>query len=127
MLRPDIRSLMNDPDIGGGQSFVIVRSYHRRLKGRLDDSPTVTRISATGSIQPAGVEVLQQLPEADRSGKVIIIRSETQMQMGSTDSEGDLQPDEIEHNGERYKVLQAKDWTKWGMSVAYATKVGQVV
>lgn len=126
MLRPDIRSLMNDPDIGGGQSFVIVRSYYQRSKGRLDTTPVVVRIDAVGSVQPAGVDALQQLPEADRSGKVIIIRSETKMQMGSTDANGDLQPDNIEYGGELYKVLQSKDWEKWGMSVAYATRIGVI-
>lgn len=122
-LRPDVTELLNDPDIGGGQSFDIIRRTLVREKGRLGAEQTVT-IKATGSIQPAGVDVLQQLPEGDRSGEVIVVRTTTAIQIGNTGATSDLLADEIRHNGSRYKVLQLKGWGKWGMYCAYATRIG---
>ena len=125
-LRPDVTELLNDPDIGGGQSFDIIRRTLVREKGRLGAEQTVT-IKATGTLQPAGFEALQQLPEADRSENVMIIRTTTPLQIGKSGDASDTLSDEIEYSGEKYKILQLKDWGKWGMYVAYVTRVGDVI
>lgn len=125
MLSPDIREILYDPDVGGGQAFIVERKTKKRSKGRLSDEAEVEIINAIGSVQPAGVDVLQQLQEADRRNTVIVVRTETPMQMGSTGDDGDVLADEILYRGGRYKILQLKDWTAWGMSVAYATRVGE--
>lgn len=128
MLRPDITQMLEDPDIGGGQPFTIVRRARTRVKGRFDSgATTTTRIAATGTLQPAGFEALQQLPEADRSENVMIIRTTTPLQIGKSGDASDTLSDEIEYSGEKYKILQLKDWGKWGMYVAYVTRVGDVI
>lgn len=124
-LKPDVRRLLTDTDIGGGQGFVIIRRSRVRYKGRMGEE-TVSRINAVGSVQPAGVDVLQQLPEGDRSGQVIIIRTATRIQTGSAGDSSDTLSDEVEYNGGRYKILQLKDWSAWGMWTAYATRIGDV-
>lgn len=126
MLNPDLRELLYDTDVGGGRTFTIFRRSKVRAKGRLTDGDTIT-IEAVGSVQPLGADALQQLQESDRTGQVIIARSETAMQMGSTDDEGDLLADEIEYNGDRYKILQLKNWGEWGIYAAIATRTGKAV
>lgn len=126
MLNPDVRQMLQDPDIGGGEPFVIVRKTTTRQKGETV-AASVERINATGTLQPAGNDALQQLPEADRSGEVLIVRSPVPLQMGSTKSDGEILADEIEYAGRVYKILQLRDWRQWGMWAAYVTKVGDVV
>lgn len=122
MLLPNITHLLNDPDVGGGQPFVIVRREAIRRKGR-EGTKTETRISATGSVQPAGENALEQLPEADRDKEVHIFRTTEPIQMGESTDAGDTFADEIEYNGDLFKVLRDKNWSPWGMYVAFATKI----
>ena len=124
MLQPDLRELLYDKDVGGGRSFTIIRRSKIRSKGRLSDGETET-INAVGSVQPLGADALQQLPESDRTGQVIIARTETAMQIGSTSDTGDLLADEIEYNGDRFKILQLKNWGEWGIYAAIATRIGK--
>lgn len=124
MLQPDLRELLYDEDIGGGRVFTIIRRSKVRSKGRLTDGQTET-ITAVGSVQPLGADSLQQLPESDRTGQVIIARTEIAMQIGSTSDTGDLLADEIEYNGDRFKILQLKNWGEWGVYAAIATRIGE--
>ena len=120
-LLPDITGLLDDPDVGGGQAFTIIRTTVQRSKGRAS-TPTVRRIPATGSVQPVGENTLNQLPEGDREDAVYIIRSLTPFQNGSSSGTEDVLPDEVEYCGERYKLLKTKEWRAWGMNVAILTR-----
>ena len=120
-LLPDITGLLDDPDVGGGQAFVIIRTTVQRRKGRAS-TPTVERIPATGSVQPVSENQLEQLPEGDRDQADYIIRSTTPFQDGSSSGTETVLPDEIEYDGERYKLLKTKEWHKWGMHVAIVTR-----
>lgn len=120
---PDITMLLDDPDIGGGQSFVIRRVATGRVKGR-DQVIRVEIIPATGSVQPADQNALQQLPEADRENEVKVFRTSKQpFQNGSSDSTGSILSDTLIYQGDHYKILKTKDWSQWGMYVAFATKI----
>ncbi len=120
-LLPDITGLLDDPDIGGGQAFVIIRTTVQRRKGRAS-APTVERIPATGSVQPVNENQLEQLPEGDRDKADCIIRSTTPFQNGSSSETVTVLPDEVEYLGERYKLLKTKEWRQWGMHVAIVTR-----
>lgn len=124
MLNPDITMLLDDPDVGGGQDFVIVRVTTQRVKGR-DIVLNKETIPATGSVQAADQDVLEQLPEADRDNDVKVFRTTKPLQNGSSDESGSVLSDELIYNGDHYKILKTKDWSKWGMYVAYATKVNR--
>ncbi len=125
VLKPDVRELLMDEDIGGGEEFVIIRRVKERVKGRtVEPQGASPRITAYGTLQPAGLDALQQLPEADRSGEVLVVRTTTRLQMGKTGDDYEMLSDEIEYNGGRYKILQLADWNRWGMYRAYVTKVG---
>lgn len=122
MQNPDITMLLDDPDVGGGQSFVIRRVTTKRVKGR-DQVIRVELIPATGSVQPADQNALEQLPEADRENEVKVFRTTKPMQNGSTDNAGSVLSDVLIYQGDHYKILKTKDWSQWGMYVAYATKI----
>lgn len=118
MLRPDVSMLLNDPELGGGQAFEI----HRRERNRVNDTDVVTKIPASGNIQPASPEDLNQLPEADRTKAILVFRSKTPMQLGSDDGETYTAKDELHYAGKVYNVLQVDNWGAWGMYFAYATE-----
>lgn len=120
-LLPDATGLLDDPEIGGGQTFTIIRTTVRREKGRAAESST-ERIEATGSVQPAGDNMLEQLPEGDREKADYIIRTKTPLQNGSSSGAATVLPDEIEYAGERYKTLKTREWQAWGMYVAVITR-----
>lgn len=120
-LLPDITSLLDDPDVGGGQPFIILRTTIRRRKGRPVD-PETEEIPATGSVQPVGDDQLEQLPEGDRDKADYIIRSRKPFQNGSSSDTETVLPDEILYNGERYKLLKTRNWDRWGMCVAIVTR-----
>ena len=122
MQLPDITDLLYDPEVGGNQSFDIKRTTVINRKGRYNSSNTVT-IPAHGSVQPAGENVLAQLPEGDRDDAVYIVRTRTAMQMGSSTDTGSVLSDELIYNGDRYKILRVKEWQAWGMYVALVTRV----
>ena len=122
MLLPDITDLLYDPEVGGNQPFDIKRTTTVNRKGRYSSSSTVT-IHASGSVQPAGTNVLEQLPEGDRDKAVYIVRTRTAMQMGSPTDDGAVLSDEIIYRGDRYKILVVKEWQAWGMYVAYVTRI----
>ena len=121
MLLPDITDLLYDEEIGGNQPFEIERVTMTRRKGRYSASEKEI-IKARGSVQPAGENALEQLPEGDRDKAVIIVRTRTAMQMGSETDDGSVLPDVILYRGQRYKILSVKEWQPWGMYVAYCTR-----
>ena len=123
MQNPDITMLLDDPDVGGGQSFVIRRVTTRRVKGR-NQVDGVEIIPATGSVQPADQNALEQLPEADRENEIKVFRTaKTPFQNGSTNNTGSVLSDVLIYQNDHYKILKTKDWSQWGMYVAYATKI----
>lgn len=121
MLQPDITELLYDESVGGNQPFDIERVTVTRRKGRYGD-PVNEVIHARGSVQPMGENRLEQIPEGDRDGAVIIVRTCTPMQMGAQTDSGAVLSDVILYRGERYKILSVKEWQPWGMYVAYCTR-----
>lgn len=126
MFWPDILSLLDDPEVAGGQSFLVVRKTIPRVKGRYGEA-VIQFIPATGSVQPAGEETLMQLPEGDRKGEVLIFRTSTPIQLGENDAStqagiADIVSDELQYLGSQYKILSRKYWPMIGMYTAVATK-----
>jgi hypothetical protein len=118
---PNVADLLDDPEVGGGQPFVIVRRVAERVKGR-SQNPTVEFIDATGTVQPADADTLVQLPEGDRSGEVLKIRTTKRVQTGKDLGSSDLLSDEIQYDGGQYKVLSVKNWGAHGMYVVICNR-----
>lgn len=118
---PDITELLDDPDVGGGQSFQVERTSGIRANGKKVPS-TPTLHNATGNIQPAQPKELERLPEEDRKKNVIAIRSTFNFQMGSDDGgKAYTDPDVVIIGGKRYRVLKIDDWSLYGFQCAFAT------
>lgn len=117
---PDVTFLLDDPDLGGGVAFTVIRQS-RILSLVSDASVTTESIQATGNIQPAQPEDLQQLPEEQRHETVIVIRSTFNFRLASEENGVQYLPDEVEYNGNRWKVTRVDQWAAWGFTTAWAT------
>lgn len=117
---PDVTFLLDDPDLGGGVAFTVIRQS-RILSLVSDVSVTTESIQATGNIQPAQPEDLQQLPEEQRHETVIVIRSTFNFRLASEEDGVQYLPDEVEYNGNRWKVTRVDQWAAWGFTTAWAT------
>ena len=121
MLNPDVTDLLDDPELGGGVAFTVVRQTRRRtLSAYQDEEVTPEKFTATGNIQPAQEEALNLLPEEDRSERVIVIRSTFVFQLGHDDGSEYVQPDFVIYDDAVWKVERMDHWTAWGFTVAYA-------
>lgn len=117
---PDVTFLLDDPALGGGVAFTVVRQS-RVLSLLSDASVTTEYIPATGNIQPAQPEDLQQLPEEQRHETVIVIRSTFKFRLASDVNGVQHLPDEIDYHGNRWKVTRVDQWAAWGFTTAWAT------
>lgn len=121
MLNPEVIELLDDPDLGGGVAFLVVRKTNKRS---LLEPEGVTEefLTGTGNIQPSGPDQIQVLPEEMRHDKVIVIYTTFAFHMGEDGSGGYTSPDLVLWDGRMWDVLQVDDWAKWGYHVAYATE-----
>ena len=124
MLMPDVTAILDDPEVGGGVSFVVERKTLVRTVGTI--TTNVERFTATGNIQPADKGFNQQSDE-DKLNETIVIYSRFTFQIGShipsDDSSGMTETDEVLYKNKRYRVTRMDDWSDWGYTRAYATRV----
>ena len=121
MLNPDVTELLDDPDLGGGESFTVVRETRRRsLAANQSEQVIRRRFAVTGNVQPAQTEDLQLLPEENRSERVIVIRSKFTFELG-TDGKSSYAPaDLIIYDGKVWKATRVDHWSAWGFTTTYA-------
>lgn len=118
MLMPDVTFLLADPTIGA-QDFNIMRRVGKWSGGRfviIDEA--AENVSAIGVIQPAGDESLQFFPEGERREGRIVIYTKTTIYL----TEGSEISDEVEWQGEQYKIVSVTRWQEYGFNIAYACK-----
>lgn len=121
MLNPDVTELLDDPELGGGIAFTVVRETRKRtLVAGQNEQVTRERFQATGNIQPAQTEDLQLFPEEDRSQRIIVIRTTFTFRLGE-DAKSAYQPsDKVIFENAVWKVTRMDHWTDWGFTTAYA-------
>lgn len=119
MLLPDVRDLLDDPDIGGGAPFVVVRRRYRYEFGRAVLASS-EELPFTGNVQPAGSKDLIQLPEEDQHHETIVIRAAMAFQTGKEEGDMFIAADEIRVLGRVWRIVRVENWNSWGFSVAYA-------
>ena len=121
MLDPDVREILDDPEVGGGVKFTVYRSQQVRIKGSV--KLETQTIHATGNIQPMDKSAMQNTAE-DQLNEQIVIRTTTVLQNGTRTETGDVYgADEVLYRGSRWRVLRVDNWEDWGFVTAYATKV----
>ena len=126
MLMPDVTPILDDPEVGGGQSFQVLRTRTTRTFNtqteKLGETPQTQTFNATGNIQPQAKNVQPSTAE-DLLNEGIVVYSTFIFQAGSTDDTGFTGPDEIIYNGIRWRVTQVDNWKEWGFNIAYAMRV----
>ena len=120
MLDPDVREILDDPEVGGGVSFLIKRKKQIRVKGSVNEE--VTDIPATGNIQPVNKSI-QQTANEDQLDEQIVIRTTAMLQAGTRSAEGVFGADEVVYQDIRWRVTRVDNWMEWGFVTAYATRV----
>ena len=124
MLFPDVTEILDDPELGGGVSFTVRRVTNRRVLGSVEREENL--IPCTGNIQPVSKDIQASTTE-DLLTENIVIRAVFEFKTG--ENQGGVSfdgPDEILWDGKVWRVTRVDNWSKWGFSVAYASKVMDV-
>ena len=77
---------------------------------------------ATGNVQPQE-KGNQASTTEDLLNEVIVIYSTFIFQVGSNDGVNIVESDIVKHNGKYYRVTKVDDWSQWGYTRAYATRI----
>ena len=121
MLMPDVTEIIDDPEVGGGQSFQVRRVTNTRVMGGVNRSVEV--IDCTGNVQPQNLSTQQSTAE-DQKTESVVIYSRFAFTVGENAGEVSFAgPDEVLYNGKEYRITSVNDWAEWGFTIAYATRV----
>ena len=116
----DISSAILDPELGC-TAFTVERiTYTRSRSGT--SSRTVTE-QAMGCIHPGTPEMIQLLPEEEKTDEFIAIYTDYALSTGTPESSGASSfngPDRIRWNGQTWRVVRVRDWQQLGYYQAYA-------
>lgn len=123
MNMPDVTAILYDPEVGGGQEFQVERNTLVRVRGGY--SKTATLFNAIGNIQPQE-DSNQTSTSEDLLNESIVIYSTHFFQTGSNNGTDKVESDIVLYDGHRWRVTRVDDWSKWGWSRAYATKIRDI-
>lgn len=116
----NVNSAFLDPELGA-TSFDVQRiTYY--LNSSTSPS-TETHSGVAGSIHPATQEILELLPEEERSEESIYIHTEFGLRMGKNNGETSVAPDRIVWNGKTWRVVRIRDWSAFGFCEAIAVRM----
>lgn len=114
----DVSDIVNDSDLGS--EFIIERSFGKYGAGGWTVT-NVTNLLAFGPVRNASGKELQQLPEADRIAQGVTFRSVTEMHV--TTAKGKQTSDILIWHGEKYRVVNTKDYREQGYFYAMAERI----
>ena len=116
-----LASALTDPELGF-TDFTIVRTTCRRQNG--SSVLSNQSLPASGCIHPGVPEMLQLLPEEDRAEEFIAVYTDFALSLGENDGgETYTVPDRILWNGETWRVVKVRDWSRFGYVQAAAVKI----
>lgn len=121
MLLPDVLEIIDDPEVGGGVEFQVIRTVTTRKLGTVEN--VTQTINATGNIQPEGKGIQASTLE-DPMNEGIVIYSTFIFQTGA--NSGGISftgPDEVIWNGIRWRLTRVDNWADWGFTIAHAERV----
>ena len=116
----DITSAVFDPELGCTAFTVDRITYTRSRSGTT--SRTVTA-QAMGCIHPGTPEMLQLLPEEEKTEEFIAIYTDYALSTGTPEGTGAVSftaPDRIHWNNRTWRVVRVRDWQMFGYYQAYA-------
>lgn len=123
MLMPDVTDILNDPEVGGGVEFDVTRVSAVRV--REGYSRTISTFHAIGNIQPQEMSNQPSTAE-DLLNESIVVYSTFAFQTGSNNGTSIIEADIVEYDGLRWRVTRVDDWSAWGYTRAYATRIMDV-
>ena len=116
----DISTAILDPELGC-TAFTVERiTYTRSRTGTSSRSQTA---QAMGCVHPGTPEMLQLLPEEERSEAFIAVYTDYPLSTGTPETYGVSSftgPDRIHWAGKTWRVVKARDWDAFGYYQAYA-------
>lgn len=104
--------------------FTVYRKTGDWVAGRFEE--TETAIPMDGVVTAAGTKDILQVPEGDRTSQLMVFHSTQPLFVTHDDVEGKGTSDQIEWHGERYRLLQIKDWSDFGYYKAFGTSMSGV-
>ena len=116
----DILSAIMDPELGC-TAFTVERiTYTRTRSGTGVHSRTA---QAMGCIHPGTPEMIQLLPEEEKTDQFIVIYTDFALSTGTPEGPGASSftaPDRIHWNDQTWRVVRVRDWRSFGYCQAYA-------
>ena len=118
----DISSAIFDPELGC-TAFTIERITYTR--GRTGTTSRTQTAQAMGCIHPGTPEMLQLLPEEEKSDEFIEIYTDYALSTETPEDAGAsfIAPDRIRWNGRTWRVVRVRDWGSFGYCQAYAVLI----
>ena len=116
----DISAALYDSELGCTSFSVDRITYTRSRSGTA--SRTVTT-QGQGCIHPGTPEMLQLLPEEEKTDQFIVIYTDYALSTGIPEDVGALSftaPDRIHWNNQTWRVVRVRDWQSFGYRQAYA-------
>ena len=120
MLNPDVREIIDDPDVGGGVDFTVYRTKIVRVKGSVEK--TTENIIATGNIQPETKTNTLSTNEDLMDEKIVIYTTFIFQNGGKIDGDTYL-ADELVYDGIRYRITSVNNYYQWGFTIGHATRM----
>lgn len=120
MLLPDVTEIIDDPEVGGGVEFTVIRN--RAIRSRVGYTKTPETYHVTGNVQPQEMGNQASTTE-DLLNESIVIYSTFVFQTGSNTGTEIVEADIVLYDGHRWRVTRVDFWAKWGFTRAYATRV----
>lgn len=116
----NVSRIVNDSRFS--QSFKVFRKSGEWIKGRFVQKEN--GININGVITPAKPKEIEMIPEGDRVGGEISIHTTSKLYAThSLENEAEGTSDEIEWQGERYKLYQVNDYSQYGYYSAIAMRL----
>jgi hypothetical protein len=117
----DVSPALTDPDLGF-TAFSVLRTTYRRQNG--SSVPSDQTLLASGCIHPGTLEMVQLLPEEERTEGFIAVYTDFPLSTGENDGGAVYTvPDRILWNGETWRVVRVRSWAMFGYVQALAAKV----
>ena len=117
----DVSDLLSDEDIAG-QSFSVIRTVTASPVGGLAQLASTTTTTIIGSVQPATAQELLRMPDGERVGGAVTVRSSFALIAGGIDplTGIDRTADQVVFKGVTYTVMSVQDWTDFGFGYVEA-------
>ena len=123
MRMPDVTAIIDDPEVGGGIIFQVLRTTGVRNRGGYQK--TTERFTVSGNIQPQDKSNQASTPE-DKLTESIVIYTTFSLQTGSNDGKSIVEADIVLYNGMLWRVTKVDNWSEWGYTRGYAERTMEV-